>query len=178
MRSDYMLYTVAIIFFVITGISFAVLNTEFERTLSVVSTTIFGLLFLALGFAFRPKPTAAPASTALASVAPQPPVSAPPPLAEQVATIIQEPVPITETVVPAKADTVAETVSEAVPRKLKLTRLKGVGETRAKQLNNLGVRNIEDLTNASAEDLAKKLNISPKITGRWIVSAKELLEKS
>jgi predicted flap endonuclease-1-like 5' DNA nuclease len=173
-----MLYTVAIIFFVITGISFAALSTEFERTLSVVSTTIFGLLFLALGFAFRPKPTAAPASTTLTSVAPQPPISAPPPPSEPIATITREPAPIAETVVPAKAETVTETVLEAVPRKLRLTRLKGVGKTRAKQLNDLGVRNIEDLSNASAEDLAKKLNISPKITGRWIAGAKELLGKS
>ncbi len=77
MRSDYMLYTVAIIFFVITGISFAVLNVGFERNLSVVSTAILGLLFLALGFALRPKPIAAPTSmTPTYSAQPLPP---PPP---------------------------------------------------------------------------------------------------
>jgi predicted flap endonuclease-1-like 5' DNA nuclease len=173
-----MLYTVAIIFFVITGISFAILNTEFERTLSVVSTTIFGLLFLALGFAFRPKPTATPMSTTPASTTPQLSISIPPLQAEPVATITQQPAPITETIVPAKAETVTETALEAVPRKLRLTRLKGVGETRAMQLNNAGIRNIEDLKNASAKDLAEKLDISPKTTERWIASAKELLEKS
>jgi predicted flap endonuclease-1-like 5' DNA nuclease len=176
MRSDYMLYTVAIIFFVITGISFAVLNVGFERNLSVVSTAILGLLFLALGFALRPKPAAVPTSvTSTYSAQSLPP---PPPEPEPARTITQEPVPVTETVAPARTEAITEAVSEAVPRKLRLTRLKGIGETRAKQLNGLSIRNIEDLTKASVTDLAEKLDISPKITERWIASAKELLEKS
>ena len=176
MRSDYMLYTVAIIFFVITGISFAVLNVGFERSLSVVSTAILGLLFLALGFALRPKPTAAPTSvTPTYSAQPLPP---PPPEPEPTRTITRELSPATETIAPAKTEAITETASDAVPRKLRLTRLKGIGETRAKQLNGLSIRNIEDLTKASPKELAEKLSISPKITERWIASAKELLEKS
>jgi hypothetical protein len=35
-----------------------------------------------------------------------------------------------------------------------------------------------DLANASPKDLAAKLNVSPKMTGRWIDSAKQLTKKS
>ena len=56
MRSDYALYMVAVIFFVITAISFALVPTEFERNLSVVTTTVLGLLFIGLGYTQRPKP--------------------------------------------------------------------------------------------------------------------------
>jgi predicted flap endonuclease-1-like 5' DNA nuclease len=58
--------------------------------------------------------------------------------------------------------------------KLELTEVKGIGEKRAVQLEAMGISNIDDLAEASAEDIAKKLQISLKITKKWIDSAKKL----
>ncbi|MGB9756309.1 MAG: helix-hairpin-helix domain-containing protein [Candidatus Bathyarchaeales archaeon] len=152
MRSDYALYTVAIIFFIITGISFAVLS-EPERNLSVVATAVLGLLFLGLGYSQRAKPqvkTAEPTPTPT----PQPPV--------------------TEVVVEEKPVAAAEV---ALPT-LELTQVKGIKEKRAGQLKAVGINSVEDLANASAKDLAAKLKISPKIVERWIEDAQKLLKKS
>ena len=55
-----------------------------------------------------------------------------------------------------------------------LTQVKGVGEKRATQLKAVGINSVDDLTNASAKAIAKKLKISPKIASKWIESAKEL----
>lgn len=55
MRSDYALYIVAIIFFIITGMAFALELAEFERNLWTVTTVILGLLFIGLGYSQRPK---------------------------------------------------------------------------------------------------------------------------
>ena len=55
-----------------------------------------------------------------------------------------------------------------------LTDVKGIGQKRANRLKTLDIKTVEDLTNASIEDLVKKLKISSKIVARWIASAKEL----
>jgi len=55
MRSDYALYTVAIIFFIITGIVITLDMPNFERSVSVVTTVVLGLLFIGLGYYQRPK---------------------------------------------------------------------------------------------------------------------------
>ena len=156
MRSDYALYTVAIIFFIITGISFAVLS-EPERNLSVVATAVLGLLFLGLGYSQRAKPqvkTAEPTPTPTPAPTPQPTV--------------------TEVVVEEKPVTPAEV---ALPT-LELTQVKGIKEKRAGQLKAVGINSVEDLANASAKDLAAKLKISPKIVERWIEDAQKLVKKS
>jgi len=57
MRSDYALYTVAIIFFIITGTVSILELTEFERNLGVITTAVLGLLFIGLGYSQRPKIT-------------------------------------------------------------------------------------------------------------------------
>ena len=55
MRSDYALYTVAIIFFVLTGI---VLAYQVElKELWTVTTAVLGLLFIGLAYSQRPKIT-------------------------------------------------------------------------------------------------------------------------
>ena len=54
-----------------------------------------------------------------------------------------------------------------------LTNVKGVGEKRAAQLNALGINNAKELSQASAEDLAKNLKISPKIAAKLIEAAKQ-----
>jgi predicted flap endonuclease-1-like 5' DNA nuclease len=84
------------------------------------------------------------------------------------------PSPVTEVMKEEKV----ETVVEVAPQKMELTKVKGIGEKRAEQLKALGISSVEDLAKASVEDLAEKLKISPKITGRWIENAKKLLEKS
>lgn len=152
MRSDYALYTVAIIFFILTGIT-AGIGLSYPENLSMVATVTLGLLFAGLGYTQRPKP-----KTTTIEV----------PYASQASKLIQP-----EVVKEEKAETVVETVSLDVG----LTRVKGIGEKRAAQLKALGINTVEDLAKASAEDLAGKLKISPKITGKWIEAAEQLLKK-
>jgi predicted flap endonuclease-1-like 5' DNA nuclease len=169
MRSDYALYAVAIIFFVITGITYAALQSAPATTLSVVATTVLGLLFLVLGYTVRPK------GHAIGTVETQPstqPTSLP---------AVASPTPLTVPTIPeAVKEEKAETVVEVPPPppKMELTNVKGIKEKRASQLTALGIKNVEDLANASAKDLAEKLKISPKFTERWIEDAKKLLAKS
>ncbi len=154
MRSDYALYVVAIIFFAITVMSFALQLAEFEKNLWVLTTAILGLLFIGIGYSQRPKTQATV-------------IKAPPPAPLTLPTT-------TEVMVEEKK----ETIAEAVPTVAGLTKVKGIGEKRAEQLKALGINSIEELAKASANDLAAKLKISPKITGKWIENAKTLTEKS
>jgi predicted flap endonuclease-1-like 5' DNA nuclease len=156
MRSDYALYVVAIIFFAITGISYAVVLTEFERNLSVVLTAVAGLLFAGLGYTQRPRKT-----TTAIEVPPATPTSTPTPAAVEVPK-------------PEKTEVIVETA----PAIIELTAVKGIKEKRAEQLKALGINNVQELANASANDLAAKLKISPKFTEKWIENAKELVAKS
>jgi predicted flap endonuclease-1-like 5' DNA nuclease len=154
MRSDYALYAVAVIFFIITAI---VLAYQVElKELWVVTTAVLGLLFAGLGYSQRPKPQART-------------IEAPPPPPTPPASPT-----VTEVMVEEKPAAVVETA----PPKVALTEVKGIGEKRAEQLKALGVNSVEELANASAKDLAAKLKISPKITGKWIDNAKKLVEKS
>jgi hypothetical protein len=58
-----------------------------------------------------------------------------------------------------------------------LTQVKGIGKRRAAQLKALGVDTVASLSTCSPEDLAEKLDVSPKRTTRWIAEArKHLLE--
>ena len=155
MRSDYALYAVALIFFVITVISFLVL-TELERNLSVVATVVLGLLFAGFGYTQRPRAKVEKVET----------IQVPPPPAATAKT---------EEVVSQQK---VETSIVPVPAKFELTAVKGIKEKRAEQLKALGISSVEELANASAEDLAKKLNIAPWFTEKWIKNAKELLAKS
>ena len=149
MRSDYAFYTVAIIFFILTGVMYAstLPLEELERNLGVVTTVILGLLFIGLGYSQRPKLQGA-----------------------AVEQIPSAPTAITEKAKPVEV--------EAAPPALELTQVKSIGEKRAEQLKAVGISDVEDLTKASAKGLAVKLKISPKITRRWIRSAKRLTEKS
>jgi len=156
MRSDYVLYIVAIIFFAITGIG-ALMLADPER-LWIVSTAVLGFFFIGLGYSQRPRPRAIR-------------VEAPP----QVPAPAMPPPP---TVTEVAKEEMAETVIEVAPPKMELTEVKGIGEKRAQQLKALGISSVEELANASGKDLAVKLKISPKITERWIENAKRLAEKS
>lgn len=155
-----MMYIVAVIFFVLTS---AVLIYQVEmKELWVLTTAVLGLLFIGLGYSQRPRPQMiAPA----VETTPAPAAPAPEPA--------PTPVTATETV-----EQPAEIAAEVVPPPPELTKVKGIGSIRAKQLSDLGISTIEELSNASARNLAKKLDISPKITAKWIENAKQLAEKS
>jgi len=154
MRSDYALYTVAVIFFILTGIV-AAIDLSYPENLSMVATVTLGLLFAGLGYTQRPKTKIV---TIQAPHVPQAPAQV-----QQVETVKEEKV---------------EPIVETAPSITALTQIKGIGEKRANQLRALGINNVEGLAKASAEDLAGKLKISPKITGKWIENAEQLLKKA
>jgi len=149
MRLDYTLYVLAALLFLITIVSLVTpLIVETERNLWVVSIVVLGLLSVGLGYSQRPKTKAQSC---------QPAVQIP-----------QATVPQTQ------PTTTIET--PAMTEALELTQVKGIGEKRATQLKVIEINSVNDLAKASAEDIAKKLQISSKITKKWIDSAKALVK--
>jgi predicted flap endonuclease-1-like 5' DNA nuclease len=169
MRSDYVLYIVAIIFFILTGVVAAYAIEQ--KDLWIVTSAVLGLAFIGLGYSQRPKTVATaptttimtPSTMTVTSVAPPPP-------------LVLTTQPTVQTIKEEKAEPAIEALSTAV--RLGLTKVKGIGEKRESQLKALGINSITDLAKASAKDLAAKLQISPKITGKWIETAKGIIEKS
>lgn len=149
MRSDYALYIVAIIFFLIS-ITATVYQVE-QYELWTVTTVVLGFLFIGLGYVLRPKITTTTTETQ------QPPT--PPTTVTETSTVME------------KAEVSVETPT------IELTQVKGIGPKRAEQLKSLGINSVKDLAEASAKNLAGKLEISPKITRRWIENAKKLVKK-
>ena len=148
MRLDYTLYILAVLLFLITVVSLVTpLIAEAERSLWVVTTIVLGILSVGLGYSQRPKTEA---------------------------QACQPAVQIPQATVPQKPATTMET--SAMTEALELTQVKGIGVKRATQLKVLGINNVDDLAKASAEDVAKKLQISSKITKKWIASAKALVK--
>lgn len=167
MRSDYLLYAVALICFIITGLIFALALTDLNiRNLSVLTTVILGLLFIALGFSQRPKPKTPSFEIAIPRPTPAP---APTPVQE----VVQRPRPEMVETAPEVAPVVAQ-----IKPVMDITSVKGIKEKRAEQLKALGINTVEDLANASANELAAKLKISSYFTDKWIQNAKELIGKS
>jgi predicted flap endonuclease-1-like 5' DNA nuclease len=154
MRSDYALYVVAIIFFILTG---AVAAYQATQSLWIITTAVLGLVFIGVGYTQRPRQTV---TTKMAAAPPPPP--APPKVTEVVEEKKPEPQPVVEVKPPSAG----------------LLEVKGIGEKRAAQLKDLSINTVEELAKASAKDLAAKLKISPKITGKWIENAKIIVEKS
>jgi len=150
MRSDYALYAVAIIFFILTGMVYV--YQVGNREVWIITTAVLGLFFIGLGYTQRPKAAPKPAA-----------IEAPP-----------SATPITS------LQMVKEEKELAAPPQVgrELTEVKGIGAKRAEQLKALGILSVEDLARASAKDLASKLKVSPKITEKWIKNAKKLVEKS
>jgi predicted flap endonuclease-1-like 5' DNA nuclease len=173
MRSDYVLYAVAVICFIITGLTFAFTLTNLERNLSVLTTVILGLLFIGVGFSQRPKPK--PQSYEIAVPRPAPAPAPPPPATEPapVQEVVQQPKPETVETVPEVTPVVAQ-----IKPAMELTTVKGIKGKRAEQLRALGINTVEDLANASSNELAAKLKIASYFTDKWIQNAKELIGKS
>ena len=158
-RLDYALYALAAVFFLITVVSFVLVTEQPAKSLWVVTTIVIGLFSLGLGYYARPKAKI---------VAPQPAVSVPQvttveaPKEEKVEMAIETPTPAP---VPAPA---APTIE--------LTQVKGIGEKRDAQLKAIGINSVDELAKASAEDIATKLKVSPKIVEKWIAGAKGLVK--
>ena len=179
MRLDYVSYAVAIVFFIVTLA--AVVYSFEQQPVWVVTTVVIGLAFIGLGYTQRPRTATSPAIT----TAPPPPPVQPQPQQEQqpqqrqeqqvpeVTTALSQPI-VTDVVKSEEAKPVLQPVQTPEHG---LTDVKGIGEKRAAQLKVLGITSIEDLAKASAKDLAAKLNISQKITDKWIQNAREMGQK-
>jgi predicted flap endonuclease-1-like 5' DNA nuclease len=159
MRSDYALYVVAIVFFILTGV---VVAYSVEQQLWIVTTAVLGLVFIGLGYTQRPRQITSITTT--------------PGIATQITT--PPPPPPVQTAVKEKIKEEKTEQVEALPSATGLIQVKGIKEKRAEQLKTIGINSIDDLANASASDIAAKLQVSPKITGKWIESAKELAKKT
>lgn len=142
MRSDYVLYTIAVIFFILTTV--AAMALEEQRELSIITTAVLGLLFIGLGYSQRPRAVAMTTETPLTPSVPS--------------TITKE----------------AEPEAEVAPSGRELTKVRGIGEKRKEQLKSVGVDTVKELSEASAKNLATKLEISQKLAKRWIQDAKKL----
>ena len=168
MRLDYALYIVAVICFIISGVWAAYTAIQ---SLWIVTPIVFGLVFIGLGYTQRPRQSI----TTQMAVAPPPPavVTVPAPKATEV--VVEEKKPEE-----AKPEPVVQAVPvvEVKAPSPGLLQVKGIKEKRAQQLNAIGINTVEDLSKASAEDLAAKLKIAPYFTGKWIENAKEILKKS
>ncbi len=186
MRSDYLFYLLAVVFFLIAATSIALVVDETGKILWATTAVILGLVSTGMGYYQRPKPTMNAKVTTEAKPAepspapeqvdkPQETVAAPataPSVPMEKAAAPPSPVPESapapiESPTPAVAETPAPVASE-------LLSIKGINEKRAAQLKAAGINGISDLANASADDLAKKLTISPSIARMWIGSAKKL----
>ncbi|MEM4704046.1 MAG: DUF4332 domain-containing protein [Candidatus Bathyarchaeia archaeon] len=161
MRTDYVLYVVAIIFFAITAISYFALTTETERNLSMVATVILGLVAIGIGYTQRPKGAFSSASKPPTLTVPEPSTVTQPPKIGETAKLKE-----------------AEAVVPIAPKITELTAVKGIKAKRAEQLKALGINSAEDLAKASPQELSAKLKIAQYFTERWVASAKELVEKS
>jgi len=163
MRLDYTLYVLAAILFVITAVPFVApigVETTETQSLWVVATVVLGLLSIGLGYSQRPKTAAQACQSAVTMPA----------------TTVEAPEEKTEA--PVETVTVEKAATAAAPATttIELTQVKGIGEKRAMQLKALGINSADDLAKASAKTVANKLKISPKITKKWVDSAKKLAE--
>ncbi len=180
MRWDYALYALAGVFFIVAGISFAIIPAEtMTRSLSSVTTVVLGFVAGGLVYFLRPRSQVTTAVTT-----PTLPIPAPPPAAI-VAPTEQNNVPQSameeQSTAVKEATTIAEEAAVAVePLKppMDLTNVKGIKGKRAEQLKMLGINTVADLTSASVEDLATKMKISPKFVEKWIANAREIASKN
>jgi len=155
MRSDYTLYIIASICFILAIVVFAgsadyVGYLAMDPLISMVTTAvlaILGIISAGAGYLVRPEERIQPP--------PYPPVpkpSAPQPTPQPKITV--------------------------TPRPIEITEVKGIGPKRAEQLRALGINTAQDLAKTEATTLAAKTELSPKITRRWIREAKRLIEEA
>ena len=201
MRSDYGLYIVAVICFIIAGIFLtgAIPGYTFADSMGMVSIAVFlilGIIFAVAGYATKPKVTAIPPVTEPVPTLAEPtPPPAPPPAEE----VMPEPEPVAEQPPqeetatqesPMAAEELApvpppppplasmeETVKTAEEkparrrRKVKVEDVEGIGSTYAKKLAETGIKTTDDLLEAGTTPKERE-NLAKK-TG---ISEKLILE--
>jgi predicted flap endonuclease-1-like 5' DNA nuclease len=172
MRLDYALYTVAVICFIISGVWAA--YQAVQTHVWIVTPVVFGLVFIGLGYTQRPRQSV----TTQMAVAPPPPAVVTVPAPKVTEVVVEEKKPEEAKPEPTVQAVQAIPVAEVKPPSPGLLQVKGIKEKRAQQLNAIGINTVDDLSRASAEDLAAKLKIAPYFTGKWIENAKEILKKS
>ena len=187
MHLDYVMYTLAIIFFVITAASLAIITDQNERNLYAITTVVLGLLLVAVGFYMRPKiktataytPTVFTPQESAPATVPQEAVTIQAPIIEAPPVVVEAPkveAPPAETPAVAEPQPIAQIptrIAESESPLMEFSSIRGISQNRANQLKTNGINNIQDLANANPADLAIKLNVSPKITKMWIGSAKK-----
>jgi len=152
MRSDYALYVVAVICFILAAVVLAANSVGYPLMpfeIGVVTTVvlaILGVILAGAGYLTRPEEM---------MVAPPPAPSTPKPSAPPT---------------PQPKTTVTPTIE--------ITEVKGIGPKRAEQLRALGINTAQDLAKTTATTLAAKTELSPKITSRWIREAKKLIKEA
>ena len=185
MRSDYLLYMLAVLFFVAAGVSLSFFMELPEKILWVIINVVLGLVVAGFGYYYRPRiktltiktPRIEETDMADAHVREAH-------LAETVETHAEPTVtPQTVTTAPGQLITPIPAMTPApveapAPLESELMEVKGIGGKRAAQLKAQGVNTVDDLARASPEDLAKNLAISPKITQKWVDGAKELQKQT
>jgi len=144
MRSDYALYTVAIIFFIITGTVSVLELTEFERNLGVITTAVLGLLFIGLGYSQRPKTTTIEA----------------PPAPTTPTTITEEE---TETVIEAAPTVLKLTEVKGIGEK-RAEQLKGLGINNVENLAKVSAKDLAAKLKISSKITGKWIENAKKLT--------------
>lgn len=190
MRLDYALYGLAVVLFVLSAIFFVLVAEEDGQLVYVVSTAVLGVLAAVSGIAQRPKPPTA--TIAAQESGPPPPEPVPPasvimpppePESAPAPQVVEEPKsqPVEASTEPPPVTPPEETTSSipmpapepVLEAKSELTLIRGINENRVQQLKANGINTIQDLASASPDDLAAKLDVSPKIVKMWIGSAKK-----
>lgn len=187
MRSDYVLYILAVLFF-LAAVASAALVVEFgERILWITITVILGIISLSFGYYYRPRVKTL--TTEIPKIEPTSDVGDAHVREAHLEESVEKHVEPTDTPVsttsipmqntaPVSLPTPVATVEPAAPVENALTEVKGIGPKRAAQLNAQGINTVDDLSRASPEDLANSLAISPKITQKWVQGAKELQKET
>ena len=164
MRLDYILYLLGALLLVVTVLPLvATIETIGPETkpLWIVSTMVLGLLSIGLGYSQRPKTRAQACQPELSTE-----------------KTIQETQYTSKEVSVAKTATMEETepqktISKTSSAAIELTKIKGIGKTRAAQLKAIGINDAADLAKASPKEIAKSLKTSLKITKKWVADAKK-----
>ncbi len=77
---------------------------------------------------------------------------------------------------PPSPPALGSSVSSQLASKMEFAQIRGISEKRAEQLRAIGINTVQELANASAADLAVKLDVSPRIVKMWIGTAKKLVK--
>jgi len=112
-----------------------------------------------------PQPPETPAASPTVET-PKPPEPAPAPEAP----VLTAPPPAPQLSAPTEVPVLSAT---APPVASDLTQIHGINAKRAEQLKAIGINSVADLSKASPEETAAKLQVSPKIVKMWIGSAKK-----